>query len=36
VEVIPFDKAQYGFERLKKGDIRYRLVLKIDGFREAQ
>lgn len=36
VEVIDFDRANYGFDRMKEGSARYRMVLKIEGYREAK
>jgi hypothetical protein len=36
VEVIDFDRANYGFDRIKEGSARYRMVLKIEGFRERK
>lgn len=35
-EVIPFIQAQEGIEKVLKNAARYRVVLKIDGFRESQ
>jgi D-arabinose 1-dehydrogenase-like Zn-dependent alcohol dehydrogenase len=36
VEVIDFADAQAGFEKLISGAPRYRVVMKIEGFRAAQ
>ena len=36
VEVIDFADAQKGFDKIAAGAPRYRMVLKIEGFREAQ
>jgi D-arabinose 1-dehydrogenase-like Zn-dependent alcohol dehydrogenase len=36
VEVLPFDAANEGFKRVLDNSARYRMVLKIEGFREAQ
>jgi uncharacterized zinc-type alcohol dehydrogenase-like protein len=36
VDVVPFDAANEGFERILANNVRYRMVLKIEGFREAQ
>jgi hypothetical protein len=36
VEVIDFERANYGFDRLRENSARYRMVLKIEGFREGK
>ena len=36
VEVIPFEAANEGFAKIMAGQARYRMVLKIEGFREAK
>ncbi len=36
VEVIPFEAANEGFAKILAGQARYRMVLKIEGFREAK
>ena len=36
VEMIDFKDANEGFKRLIAGTPRYRVVMKIEGFREAQ
>jgi D-arabinose 1-dehydrogenase-like Zn-dependent alcohol dehydrogenase len=35
-QVIPFSDAQAGFDRILANQVRYRMVLKIEGFRETQ
>jgi hypothetical protein len=35
VEIIPLDAANEGFKRIESNAARYRMVLKIEGFREA-
>jgi len=36
VEVIPFADAQVGVSKMHDNSARYRMVLEIAGFREAQ
>ena len=36
VEVLPFTEANEGFHRIEANSARYRVVLKIEGFRESQ
>jgi D-arabinose 1-dehydrogenase-like Zn-dependent alcohol dehydrogenase len=36
VEVIDFSEANKGFEKIVANSARYRVVLKIQGFRESQ
>jgi len=36
VEVLPLAEANEGFRRIEANSARYRVVLKIEGFRAAQ
>lgn len=35
-EIIPFEEANAGFAKILAGAARYRMVLKIEGFRAAK
>jgi D-arabinose 1-dehydrogenase-like Zn-dependent alcohol dehydrogenase len=36
VEIIPLDAANEGFKRIESNAARYRVVLKVEGFREGK